>query len=99
MPIQRHVHVRGLVQGVYYRDTCRQLAEESGVTGWVRNLHNGDVEAVFEGASSKVARLVRWAAAGPGAAEVTGCTVAPEESEGHGDFRILPDARPAQPPA
>ncbi|KOT81869.1 acylphosphatase [Streptomyces rimosus subsp. pseudoverticillatus] len=95
MLIQRHLHVRGLVQGVYYRDTCRQLAEESGVTGWVRNLHNGDVEALFEGSPENVTRLVHWAAKGPGAAEVTKCAVTAESPEGHRDFRILPDARPA----
>ncbi|MGK4907788.1 acylphosphatase [Streptomyces albus] len=92
--IRRHVRVRGLVQGVYYRDTCCFLAEESGVAGWVRNLHDGDVEAVFEGPPGPVTRMVRWAAAGPGAAEVTGCDVTAERPEGHRGFRILPDARP-----
>ncbi|MEU4206079.1 acylphosphatase [Streptomyces sp. NPDC026294] len=70
-------------------------AEQTGVTGWVRNMHNGDVEAIFEGTPNTVAHLVRWAATGPGAAEVTGCTVAAGSPEGHRAVRILPDA--AQP--
>ncbi len=92
MLIRRNVHVRGLVQGVYYRDTCRRLAREAGVNGWVRNLDNGDVEAVFEGSPDGVQRLVSWAAEGPGAAEVTECAVAAEDPEGDRDFRVLDDA-------
>ncbi|MFH8409940.1 acylphosphatase [Streptomyces sp. NPDC018019] len=97
MLIRRHLHVRGLVQGVYYRDTCRQPAGESGesgMTGWSRNLHNGEVEAVFEGSPATVTRLVRRAAGGPGATEVTRCTVTAERPEGHRGFRPLSDARP-----
>ncbi|MFE7116314.1 acylphosphatase [Streptomyces sp. NPDC057654] len=90
--IRRHVHVRGLVQGVYYRDTCRRLADETGVNGWVRNLHNGDVEAVFEGAPGDVQRLVGWASVGPGAADVAECRAVAEEPEGEREFRVLGDA-------
>ncbi|MEW2222105.1 acylphosphatase [Streptomyces sp. NPDC006990] len=96
MLIRRNVHVRGLVQGVYYRDTCCQLAREAGVNGWVRNLHNGDVEAVFEGSPDGVQRLVGWAAEGPGAAEVTECAVTTGHPEGDRDFRVLDTAPTAE---
>lgn len=46
--IRRRVVARGDVQGVFYRDTCRQEAERHGVSGWVRNNDDGSVEEVFE---------------------------------------------------
>ncbi|MER6035609.1 MULTISPECIES: acylphosphatase [unclassified Streptomyces] len=98
MTVRQHVRVSGRVQGVFYRDTCRRLAEERGVAGWVRNLHDGDVEAVFEGAPDDVAHLARWAAQGPPAAAVTHCTGTAEEPEGLSGFRVLPDAAPGDGP-
>ncbi|GHI03841.1 acylphosphatase [Streptomyces cellostaticus] len=98
MTVRQHVHVSGRVQGVFYRDTCRRLAAERGVAGWVRNLHNGDVEAVFEGHPDDVAAMARWAAEGPPAAQVTRCTGVAEEPEGLSVFRVLADARPGDDP-
>ncbi|WP_317446911.1 acylphosphatase [Streptomyces collinus] len=92
MSVRQHVRVGGRVQGVFYRDTCRRLAEERGVAGWVRNLHDGDVEAVFEGAPDDVEHMVRWAAEGPPSARVSRCATTPEEPEGLSGFRVLPDA-------
>ena len=53
---QRRVHVvvSGRVQGVFYRDTLRRRADELGVSGWVRNMADGRVEAVFEGDAAAV---------------------------------------------
>ena len=47
--VRKRVLVSGSVQGVFYRDACSRLAAEQGVAGWVRNLPDGRVEAVFEG--------------------------------------------------
>ncbi|MFB6304430.1 MAG: acylphosphatase, partial [Haloferacaceae archaeon] len=47
--VRAHVHVSGRVQGVYYRANTRDAARDAGVDGWVRNLDDGRVEAVFEG--------------------------------------------------
>ncbi|MFF7751523.1 acylphosphatase [Streptomyces sp. NPDC007971] len=94
MTVRQHVRVTGRVQGVFYRDTCRRLAEERGVAGWVRNLYDGDVEAVFEGSPDDVAMMARWAAEGPPAARVDHCTGVAEEPEGLSGFRVLPDAPP-----
>ncbi|MFJ9820122.1 acylphosphatase [Streptomyces sp. NPDC101151] len=98
MTVRQHVHVSGRVQGVFYRDTCRRLAVERGVAGWVRNLYDGGVEAVFEGNRDDVADLARWAAEGPPAALVTRCTGVAEEPEGLSGFRVLPDAPPGDDP-
>ena len=46
---RRRVIVRGAVQGVFFRDSCRRAALDASVNGWVRNCPDGSVEAVFEG--------------------------------------------------
>ena len=51
--VRYRVLISGRVQGVFFRDTCRGLAEEYGVAGWVRNLPDGRVEAVFEGPAER----------------------------------------------
>ncbi len=80
--------VSGRVQGVYFRDTCRREAERHGVHGWVRNLPDGDVEAVFEGTEEQVSRLVEWSRHGPPAAVVAEVRVQAEPPEGISGFRI-----------
>ena len=51
--IRAHVYIQGRVQGVFYRDWTRKLAQSLGLTGWVRNLEDGRVEAIFEGERKK----------------------------------------------
>lgn len=63
-----HIFVSGLVQGVFFRDSTRQKAEELGLTGWVRNLSDGRVEIVAEG--EKTEELVSWVREGPSVARV-----------------------------
>ena len=65
-----HVRVSGQVQGVFFRDSTRQKAEELGLAGWAKNLPDGRVEAVFEGPSEKVREMVRWCEGGPQQASV-----------------------------
>ncbi|MFA5860303.1 MAG: acylphosphatase [Candidatus Thermoplasmatota archaeon] len=60
-----HVFVSGKVQGVFYRDSTRSEAQKRGVRGWVRNLRDGRVEAVFEGATEDVEAMVAWCRIGP----------------------------------
>ncbi|MFC7277222.1 acylphosphatase [Paractinoplanes rhizophilus] len=86
--VRRRVLVSGVVQGVFFRDTCRRVAGQQGVAGWVRNLRDGRVEAVFEGTAENVDRLVAWSRRGPADAEVTGVTVAEEPPEGLTAFEI-----------
>lgn len=86
--IRYRVLVSGQVQGVYFRDTCRRMALKHGVTGWVRNLPDGRVEAVFEGDDEVVERLVDWTRHGPDRAVVSGVAVEPEQPEGFATFRV-----------
>jgi acylphosphatase len=87
--IRRRVVVHGLVQGVFFRDSCRREARSRQVAGWVRNNDDGTVEAVFEGDSDPVTTLVDWANAGPAGAQVSRVEVAEEEPEGLSGFRVI----------
>jgi len=66
------VTISGRVQGVFFRVSCAERAQEVGVAGWVRNLRDGRVEAVFEGPADDVAALVEWCRVGPPMAQVVG---------------------------
>jgi acylphosphatase len=71
----RHLLVRGRVQGVGFRAGTRHKAALLGLTGWVRNLPNGDVEVLACGAAANVEALVLWCRQGPPAARVLGVEV------------------------
>jgi len=62
--------VSGRVQGVYYRASTETEARRLGVTGWVRNLSNGDVEFEAEGPEDIIDALIKWAYQGPEMAKV-----------------------------
>ncbi|RMD60347.1 acylphosphatase, partial [Candidatus Parcubacteria bacterium] len=69
--VRAHVYIEGHVQGVFFRDTTRQRALALGVTGWVRNLIDGRVEAIFEGEEEAVHQMVQFVQKGPPRAIVT----------------------------
>jgi acylphosphatase len=94
---RKRVIVSGLVQGVYFRDSCRATATAQGVHGWVRNLPDHRVEAVFEGETGTVGQLVDWAREGPPRARVEEVEVYDEEPEGLVGFEVRPT--PSTPPA
>lgn len=80
--------VSGRVQGVGYRYAARQEALRLGVSGWVRNLPDGRVEAVAEGEAGMVSAFVAWCHRGPEAARVAAVDVTPEEPRGESGFTI-----------
>lgn len=86
--MRRRVVVHGRVQGVFFRDSTRRLAERRHVGGWVANRSDGTVEAVFEGDDEDVRRLVRFAHDGPRSAEVEHVDVFDEEPEGIEGFDL-----------
>ena len=71
MTVRAHVYISGRVQGVFFRYETRLLARRLGVKGWVRNLPDGRVEAVFEGEREAVERMLEFCRRGPVGAVVT----------------------------
>ena len=86
--IRRRVVAHGLVQGVFFRDTCRRQASARRVSGWVTNREDGAVEAVFEGERSAVHAMIDWARSGPSQAYVTKLEIIDEEPRGERGFSV-----------
>ncbi|WP_432508704.1 acylphosphatase [Halorubrum ezzemoulense] len=86
--VRAHVFVSGRVQGVYYRASTRDAARENGVDGWVRNLDDGRVEAVFEGPEGAVRDMVAWCETGSRAAEVDDVDAEYGAPEGEDGFEV-----------
>lgn len=86
--IARRVTVRGRVQGVFFRDSCRREALARGVAGWVVNQSDGTVQAWFEGPDDAVEAMERWCHRGPPRADVEDVDAETVEPEGHHDFEV-----------
>jgi len=86
--VRAHVFVSGRVQGVYYRASTRDKAREEGVDGWVKNLDDGRVEAVFEGPKRAVDAMTEWCETGSRAANVRSVEVTTAEPAGIEGFEI-----------
>lgn len=86
--VRKRLIVRGFVQGVFFRDTMRRLAERHGVRGWVRNNPDGTVEAVLQGDPAAVERLVEFAREGPRGAQVERVDVSDEAPESLSGFAV-----------
>ena len=88
-PVRVRVVATGRVQGVWFRDACRERARAEGVAGWVRNRNDGAVEAEFEGRQASVDRLVAWFGTGPPRARVDATEMTVVPANGDQRFRIL----------
>jgi acylphosphatase len=86
--VRRRLVIQGRVQGVFFRDTLRTLAERNGVAGWARNTPEGSVEAVLEGDEDAIARLSAFARKGPEGARVEHVDERAEEPQGLSGFSI-----------
>ena len=87
--IRRRVLVSGRVQGVFYRDTCRSVAQSAGVTGTARNLSDGSVEVVLEGEPAAVEKVIAWCREGTEGSRVEAVDVSEEEPKGDSSFRVV----------
>lgn len=87
--VRRKVVVKGEVQGVFFRESTEQEAQDQGVSGWVANRDDGAVEAVVQGDTEAVAAFVSWARQGPSSADVDSADVADEPvTEGESGFEV-----------
>jgi acylphosphatase len=86
--IRAHVFISGRVQGVGYRFSTLDRANELGISGWVRNLPDRRVEAVFEGSQTAVEEMIQWCDRGPRGAVVKDVAVGYEVPEGLRGFEI-----------
>jgi len=85
-----HVFVSGRVQGIGYRDGVRRKAGKLGIFGWVKNLEDGRVEAIFEGEEGGIEEIVEWVKTGPFLAKVEKIDIVPENFSGEfKDFKII----------
>jgi len=87
-PVRRRVLVSGRVQGVWFRESCRDQAVAASVAGSVRNRADGRVEAVLEGAPAAVERVLAWCREGPRQARVDAVEVVEEPPVGESGFRV-----------
>ena len=86
--VRRELRVTGRVQGVWFRESCRQVAARLGVAGTARNRADGSVEVVVEGRPTEVQALVAWCREGPPGADVTDVEVVEQAPEGLVGFRV-----------
>jgi acylphosphatase len=90
MKVRAHVFISGLVQGVFFRWETRKNALKNNVKGWVRNLRDGRVEAVFEGEKEDVEKMIKFCEKGPPGAKVEKVEVKWEDYKGEYDsFEII----------
>jgi acylphosphatase len=89
MAVRVRVVVSGRVQGVFYRASCAEQARRRSLGGWVRNLPDGGVEAVFEGENEQVDGMIDWCRRGPRGARVETVQTEAQAPVGDTSFAIL----------
>jgi acylphosphatase len=83
--VRAHVYISGKVQGVFFRAHTEEKAWKLDIKGWVRNLRDGRVEAIFEGEKEKVEEMIRWCNRGPPYSKVDKVDVEWEDYKGEFD--------------
>ena len=84
-----HLLIKGKVQGVFYRATARELADELGVSGWIKNTKEGDVEAIVSGDGEAIKKFIEWCRQGPSRAVVTEVIATEKEHESFDGFCVI----------
>jgi acylphosphatase len=89
MTTRARVRVSGRVQGVFFRQSTAEVAQELGLCGWVRNRPDGSVEALFEGERMLIEQVVAWCRQGPPRASVSDIAVEwQDDPPEYSDFTI-----------
>lgn len=87
--MRAHLFIKGRVQGVFFRACTQEEAQRLKLTGWVKNLYDGRVEAIFEGEKKDVHSMIKWCHSGPPHAVITDVSVEIEECKGeYSDFSV-----------
>ena len=84
-----HLLIKGKVQGVFYRATAKQIANELGVTGWIKNTREGNVEATVSGNEQQLVNFEKWCKQGPVKAAVDEVIVTQKEETAFSGFTIV----------
>jgi acylphosphatase len=88
--IRAHIYITGKVQGVFFRQNTKRQAQSHGITGWISNLSDGRVEAVFEGKETAVKEVIAYCHHGPSFAKVDNVQIFFENTlDNFSDFRII----------
>jgi acylphosphatase len=83
-----HLIIKGKVQGVYFRASAAREARQLGLTGWVRNTAEGDVEIIAQGGGDELKSFASWCHKGPKSARVTGVVQKDVDEQAFGEFSI-----------
>jgi len=81
--------IKGRVQGVFFRATAKDVADEIGVTGWVKNTEEGNVEIMATGSNDQVQKFTDWCKMGPRKAIVTNVVITKKEDEVFESFEVI----------
>ncbi len=81
--------IKGRVQGVFFRATSKEIADKTGVKGWVKNTPEGDVEAVVTGTEEDVQQFIQWCKKGPPGSKVTDVITSQHDETLFVDFSIM----------
>ena len=81
--------IKGKVQGVFYRASAKEIACNIGITGWINNTTDGDVESLITGTETQIQEFISWCRRGPKRAMVTGITITEEASESFSEFLVI----------
>lgn len=84
-----HLLIKGKVQGVFYRATAKKMAEHFGLTGWIKNTKEGNVETFATGNEEVLNEFINWCKQGPRNAKVTEVIVTPKTPESFNGFSIV----------
>jgi acylphosphatase len=84
-----HLLIKGKVQGVFYRATAKDIAEKTGVKGWIKNTESGDVEAVVTGTKELVNEFTEWCKKGSTLAKVSEVNITEREAEDFEEFVVI----------
>jgi len=84
-----HLTIKGRVQGVFYRATAKEVADEIGLKGWIKNTDNDDVEATVTGNDEQLKKFIDWCWQGPQRAKVEDVLTEIVEDEMFDDFKVI----------